>query len=377
MPAALVVATVDRTLEAFLLPFAEHLRATGWQVDGLAHGATLNRQVVKAFDRCFDAPWSRNPLSPSSITAGRRLREVVSGSEYDLVWVHTPVAGFVTRFALRNRSASHPVVIYTAHGFHFYPGQHPIPHSLYRLLEASAAPWTDYIVTMNRADYEAALTFKSIKADHIVDIPGIGVDESKHTTDPPRRDAIRKELGLAESDIAFIVIAEFIRRKRHSLIVEALAYVQNPDIRVLFVGDGPLVEPTKTLCQARGLTHRARFLGFRRDVPALLAASDALLVASAHEGLLRSGLEAMASGIPIVGTPTRGIAELIGADQAGWVAQSHRASDLAAVIDAAAADSRERARRGAAGRELVSSRYSLSRIKNQYDDLFSRALLSR
>jgi hypothetical protein len=72
MPSALFVTTVPVTLEAFLLPFADHFRARGWRVDALANGATSAFHLDGRFDQRFDIAWSRNPLAASTAGMSRR-----------------------------------------------------------------------------------------------------------------------------------------------------------------------------------------------------------------------------------------------------------------------------------------------------------------
>src|SRR4051794_29163723 len=117
-----MVATVPMTLRGFLLPFAEHFRARGCRVDGLARGITGDADCVRGFDRVWDVDWSRNPLRLGQLfRTPAAIRELVVREGYDLVHVHTPIAAFLTRFALRGlRRQGRPRVIYTAHGFHFH-----------------------------------------------------------------------------------------------------------------------------------------------------------------------------------------------------------------------------------------------------------------
>src|SRR5450756_1463518 len=72
VPSALFVTTVPITLEAFLLPFADHFRAQGWRVDALANGATSNPHLDGHFGERFDVAWSRN-LSLIHISEPTRL----------------------------------------------------------------------------------------------------------------------------------------------------------------------------------------------------------------------------------------------------------------------------------------------------------------
>ncbi|MDO8847900.1 MAG: glycosyltransferase [Coriobacteriia bacterium] len=374
MPSALFVTTVDITLEAFLLPFAAHLREAGWRVDALARGAETNDRIASAFDARFDAGWTRSPFSPASIGAIRRVRQVVSEGSYDLVWVHTPVAAMITRFALRKR-AGRPVVIYTAHGFHFYEGGRSFVNAVYRTVERAAAAWTDYLVTINAEDYSAARGFRTIPPERVLRFPGIGVDPTGYApSSTAERARMRTDLGVPPDSILVTMIAEFTPNKRHALALAALAEVETPNVYVAFAGNGPLLDEVRRDAARRGLEDRVRLCGYRRDVPALLGASDAVMLVSAREGLSRSLLESMASGVPLIGTPTRGIADLIGRDETGWVAKSHSREDLSAAIDAAAADPDERIRRGRVGLERARADYSIAKVLDAYDDLFAQAL---
>lgn len=375
MPSALIVTTVDITLEAFLLPFAARMRRAGWRVDAFAAGATTNPRLAGAFDALRDAGWTRNPFSVGTLSSARRLREVVARGAYDIVWVHTPVAAFVTRFALRRRTgAARPAVIYTAHGFHFHPGGNPIANAVFRAVERTAAHWTDELVTINPTDFEAARAFGVLPPERVHLIPGIGVDTTRFApgaASAERAASVRAELGIPADAAMVTMAAEFTPNKRHTLAIEALSRVSNDRIRLVLVGDGPLLAKTRRRTERLGLGDRVRFAGQRSDMDAVLAASDALLLCSAREGLNRSALEALASGVPVIGTPTRGIAEILGTDEAGWLAAGHDAASLAAAIDAAAGDPAERARRGATGRAKAEREYALTHVLDCYDRLFA------
>ncbi|MBN1193316.1 MAG: glycosyltransferase [Coriobacteriia bacterium] len=380
MSSALFITTVDITLEAFLLPFAEHLRSRGWRVDALANGATTNDRLAPSFDNRYDIDWTRNPLSLGSLASAKRVRHVVADGGYDIVWVHTPVAATMARFALRKRPQGQPVVVYTAHGFHFHASGSPLSNAVYRSIERWAARRTDHLVTINDEDFQAAKALGTIASSSVHLIRGIGVDTRAFAPGAVCADdsaAVRAKLQVPESSVLISMIAEFGANKRHSLALHALALVRDPTVVLAFVGTGPLEDKVRAEAASLGLSERVRFAGYRHDVPTVLAASDAVLLCSAREGLNRSGLEAMAAGVPVIGTPTRGIADLIGADEAGWVATSHSAEALAEVIDEAAAHPGERARRGAAGRRRAETDFSLSQILAEYDALFARALASR
>lgn len=154
----LIVTTIPSTINAFLLPFVEHFRAHGWKVDAMARGISANAQCLAAFDQVWDIEWSRNPLNPLNLIAAPQIiQKIVEKEKYDLVHVHTPVAAFVARYALKNlKKRLNTKVIYTAHGFHFYQGGKALKNALFLALEKLAGYWTDYLVVINREDQAAA-----------------------------------------------------------------------------------------------------------------------------------------------------------------------------------------------------------------------------
>lgn len=376
-PSALFITTVPVTLEAFLLPFAQHFRSRGWRIDALANTATQRPGLLSAFDTIYDITWSRNPLALTDhFDTWNRVRRVVIEGSYDIVHVHTPIAAFVTRLALRSIApADRPVIIYTAHGFHFYQGQGPLGHAVFQTLERTAAPWTDYLVTINQEDCEAARSFRGISPDRVRYIPGIGVDldvYSQTRVTPAEAARVRTELSVPDDAFMLTMVAEFGPVKRHAHILSALAQTHRDDVVLVLVGDGPLLADTHARAEALGVSARVRWAGYRRDIPAVLAASDALTLVSAREGLPRSVLEAMAMGRPVIGTQTRGITDAVGED-GGWTVPHDDVDALAHAIDLAASDRSERERRGACAQIRARDLFSLTKVLAMYEDLYAEA----
>jgi glycosyltransferase involved in cell wall biosynthesis len=311
-----MVTTVPVTLSAFLLPFAAHFRARGWRVDAMANGISSAPACVEAFDRVWDMPWSRSPLHPGNlVTAPKKVREIVAREGYDLVHVHTPVASFVTRLALRSmRGQGKPRVVYTAHGFHFYEGGPRLKGALFRKLEQWAGRWTDYLVVINREDEQAALRYGIVPPDRVRYMPGIGVDTGHYSATAVSVTAqtrVRQELGLLATDRLFLMVAELIPRKRPADALHALARLTRSDAHLALAGPGPLLEELKQLAARLGIAQRVHFLGYRKDIPALIQSSVATLLTSEQEGLPRSVMESMCQAVPVIGSRIRGMTDLL------------------------------------------------------------------
>lgn len=380
-PSALFVTTVPITLEQFLAPFAVHFRAKGWRVDALANGAASDPHIAEQFDERFDVEWSRNPFSPKNLMgAASTVRRLVVERGYDIVHVHTPIAAFVTRFALRSLPAdTRPVVIYTAHGFHFYRGGSAVTNAVFHSAERAAATWTDYLITINAEDFEAARALGTIDPGRVRYIRGIGVDTAVYRPDAATAEqiaAIRSELDVPPEAFMLTMLAEYAPVKRHAHVFAALARTKNPAVVLAAIGGGPLESRLREQVAALGLGERVRLAGWRRDIPAVLAASDALVLASAREGLPRSILEAMSTALPIIGTETRGIIDAVGRD-AGWIVPRDDIAALADAIDLAVEQPEEAARRGTAARRRAISEFSLEVVIAAHEELYAEALASR
>jgi glycosyltransferase involved in cell wall biosynthesis len=381
MTRLLIVTTVAPTISAFLLPVARHVRARGWQADAMAKGVSSSPECVEAFDQTWEVDWSRNPLDPHNLLqTPRAIRERVEQGQYDLVHVHTPVGAFVTRYALRHmRSKARTKVIYTAHGFHFYRGAHPLKNALFLALEKTAGRWTDYLVVINREDEQAARHRHLVPAEKVRYMPGIGVDTERcrpQAVSPVQVRQVRREIGLDPEDRLFLMVAELIPRKRHSDLLQAFAQMPRSQARgvahLAFAGDGPLLEPMKALARQLNVAERVHFLGYRRDVPALIRASVATMLCSQQEGLPRSVMESLSLQVPVIGTDIRGTRDLL-QDGCGILVRLGDTQALARAMAWIVDHAHEAEEMGRRGRQRMKG-YDVRRIIALHQALYDEAL---
>lgn len=320
-------------LREFLLPFGKHFIDLGWTVDAMVSDAASCQSSNAVFHNVWDVNWSRNPFDPANFTdAPKRVREIVLREGYDIVHVHSPIAAFVTRFALRDVKNG-PKVIYTSHGFHFHRGGARTKNLIFQTLERLAGRWTDYLVVMNSEDEAAAKRLRLVPPERLSYMPGIGVDMTKYD---PRKvtdaqlDAVWDELSLSGEDRLILMIAEFNPGKRHRDALNAFKLLNQPNVVMAFAGVGPLEEEIQTLAKELGVAEQTRFLGYRYDIPVLLRAATALLLPSEREGLPRSIMEAHCLGTPVISTRIRGVEDLL-ANGAGLMTE---VGDVPAIAEA-------------------------------------------
>src|SRR4030095_516501 len=111
---------------------------------------------------------------------------------------------------------------------------------------------------------------------------------------PAARAALRREWGLADDDVAAIVVGVLEARKGHATLLEAATRLRDTRLRWIFCGGGSLDAALRADAAARRVD--VRCTGFRPDVARCLAAADVSVLPSLHEGLGVAALEAMAAG---------------------------------------------------------------------------------
>ena len=376
----LLIATLADTLRAFYLPVAEHFRKAGWIVDGMGDGISQCVKCRAAFDRVWDVRLSRSPLAVRNFrTVPRAIESAVAEGRYDLVHVSTPVAAFVTRYALRRmRAQGRPKVIYTAHGFHFHAGGGRLHNAVYLAAERLAGRWTDCLTVMNDEDWRAAERYSLAPPGSLVHIPGVGIDRALYSPEAVPQSAVarvRSELGLAPGQPLLSMVADLCARKRHRDTLAAFARSRNRDAQLAFAGCGPLLEPMRRLAGDLGIAGRVHFLGTRRDVMALMRASVATVLPSEREGLPRAVMESLSLAVPVIGSEVRGTRELL----AGGCGMLFKLGDVEAIARAmewVLDNPGEAEAMGRRGRDAM-ERYELPSILRLHEALYLEMLRTR
>ncbi|MEG5052598.1 MULTISPECIES: glycosyltransferase [unclassified Microcoleus] len=372
----LIVTTIPDTLD-FFLPLTKHLRSQGWRVDAMAKELSTSKEYLQFFDRVWDVEWSRNPLDPKNlISAPAQIRQAFLQEQYDLVNVSTPVAAFVTRYALNNwRKQGKVKVIYTAQGFHFYEGGAPHKNAIFLGLEKIAGSGTDYLVVVNRQDEAAAKRYGLIAAERVHYIPGTGLNLDRfnpHAISETEINRVREELGLAPENPLFLSVAEFILRKRPWDILKALAKLERPQVHLAFAGNGRILEEMQQLASELGIQKQVHFLGVRRDIPVLMRASVATLIASDQEGLPNCVMESLCMEVPVIGTEIRGTRDLL-KDGNGLLVKLGDVKEIAKAMAWILDHPKEAQEMGKRGREDMVN-YDVPHILELYGNLYSEAL---
>ncbi len=149
--------------------------------------------------------------------------------------------------------------------------------------------------------------------------------------------------------------------KGFDLLLEALA--ETRDVTLWIAGDGPLRSSLERRASRLGIDGRVRFLGWREDVPHLLAAADLLVCPSLHEPLGNVVIEAWSAGLPVVATASDGPAALIQDGESGLLvplpgSRGGGPQALAGAIERVCGNPALRARLGKAGRRAYEAEFT-------------------
>jgi glycosyltransferase involved in cell wall biosynthesis len=185
---------------------------------------------------------------------------------------------------------------------------------------------------------------------------------------PARRAALDAELGLPAGAPVVAIVGRLVPQKNHQRFLTAARAVADavPEARMLIVGDGELAEEIRARRDALGLADHVLMTGARADARDLIARADVLVFSSDWEGLSIAALEGLAAATPVLATDVQGMRELL-ATGAGAVVPLDDGAALGAALVALLRDPARRAAMGAAGRQLIATRFALGPMVDAYE----------
>ncbi|HET6871262.1 MAG TPA: glycosyltransferase [Solirubrobacteraceae bacterium] len=295
-------------------------------------------------------------------TLGRALARLYPDWQFDVVHAHCLApAGHAAACWVRGRAAAFVV---SAHG----PDMIHVPRnsSVGRRACVAAMSAADVVVANSRwaarRCEEIAGRPLPVQVIHLgADIPPVAASHNGQTR--------------------MVTVAHLVARKRHETVLRAMALLptdRRPEYVV--IGDGPCREPLERLAAELGVTDRVRFLGQleNREAVARAATCDLFVMPGVEEPFGVAFVEAMAAGLPAIGSRGEGGPEDIAAAGPGMIlVEPGDAPALAGVLDRLTADRSELARLGAAARETVAANFTWERCGVETVAAYRAALEAR
>jgi glycosyltransferase involved in cell wall biosynthesis len=302
----------------------------------------------------------------------RRLRPAI-------VHTHTSKAGFVGRFAAW--LAGVPAVIHQPHGHIFYGYWSRPRTAMFVALERLAAHWTDTMIALTPREIEEHVERRIGQARQYAVVPS-GVPTRALREGAATRPEARARLGLPANAYVVAGVGRLVPIKGFDLLVGALAELvaQVPDAHVVLIGDGVERGALQAQAAALGVSDRLHITGAVGDVTRLLPGADVLAAPSRNEGMGRVLVEAMALGLPVVGTRVGGIGDVILDGECGLVVPPDDPAALAAALVELGLDAARRAKLGEGARpraEAFSIGVAAAAMRDVYDGLVRSRRLPR
>ncbi|HEY1254414.1 MAG TPA: glycosyltransferase [Terracidiphilus sp.] len=349
--------------ERQVVALSERMRSRGHTV---ALILLLGRQAVE-WPATVDLLYLDLRLTPAGILAALfRARRFLRGFRPELIHSHVFPANIAGRlFKLLCPGA---VVLSTVHNV--YEGGW-VRMTAYRL--------TDFLtrrtIAVSMAAAERYVHLKAIPARKACVLTN-GIDCAEFIPDRERRAKLRAQMETP-NEFVWLTAGRIVPAKDYPNLLHAFAHVlqQFPGTQLWIAGAASGAESAEIQVHSAKLGESVRWLGVRRDMPALLDASDGFVLASAWEGMPLVLGEAMAMEKPVVATDVGGVRELVGG--AGILVPAKNPESLAeAMLATMRSSQEERARSGQAGRERIAAHFSIEAKADQWEELYRANLIA-
>jgi len=368
-----VTATTTGGIGLLLLYLAKHLDKKKFDVTvAFGPGYMLDEEFFKEGISVYTISISRK-IAPFSIVKGfLQIYRLIKEKRFDIVHSHTSVGGLIGRIA--GKLAGVPVVIWSIHGFASHEGQNRFKKYFFLLIEKLLDKFTDHYVAVSEALKKEGIQNRILTSNKITVIHnGIELRNYNKNFNVIQK---KKELGIEMSRTIIGTVTRFEPQKAIHDFLVSVSYVKKtyPDIKVVIAGDGPLRREIEKLINDLKLNDNITLLGWRNDVPEILAVLDIFCQSSLWEGCPMVLLEAMAVGKPIIATDVGGVKEIVEDDNTGILVPP---ADPKAMGDAIVKliNNKEKAiKMGMNGRKRAESFFNMDFMLTKYERLYQDLL---
>ncbi|MCF8108716.1 MAG: glycosyltransferase [Desulfohalobiaceae bacterium] len=356
-----VLLELAKSVDRNRFQFSVGLWGSGWGSELIPKFRDLGLEVVD-----FQA---RTKFDPRALWA---LYRYLRRESIDILHTHLMLMHVMGRMA--GKLAGVPRIVSTHHNL--AQSNHPLSRTLERLTRP-----------LSKATVFVSLAVQTSYG--FPDQQGVASEPSRHTViynpvsmrklqqDAARTDlqAVKAQLGLRQSFV-FSCIGRLHASKGQAWLLEAVDRLRrnHSEFQVLVAGDGPLRTCLEEKTTGQGLEDHIKFLGFRDDVAALLAASDCFVIPPVFEGFGLAQAEAMALGLPVISTNLPAIAEVVQHGETGLLVPPEDADALAEAMDWLMDHPQEAERMGRKAQKRVEALFSSQVIARQYATFYQDLL---
>ena len=329
----------------------------------------LNRLYANIFSHQVDVnSYSVFQYAPYDIALATKIAEVIKNEELDLLHVHYAIPHAVCAILGRDMAGSDIGIVTTLHGTDItvLGTDSSLKDAIRYGIEKS-----DIVTAVS--DSLKQQTYDMIAPDKHIETVHNFVDEREYYQHDSAK--LKEELGIEAHEKVLIHVSNFRKVKRVEDVVSTFAIVQNSvGAKLLLVGDGPEMSRIHQQVKDLQIEQEVLFLGKRDNLSELYSMSDVKLLMSEKEAFGLVLLEAMACGVPAIGTQIGGIPEIIEPGENGFLVEL---GDIDAAADAAIrilSDAKLHEKMSATALKTATNRFSSEKILAEYETLYERLL---
>jgi glycosyltransferase involved in cell wall biosynthesis len=255
---------------------------------------------------------------------------LIRKEKIDVIHTHETKASFITKFAAW--LARCPYIIYGLHGVTFNDPMSKLKRNFYIMLEKLTIGVSDFIVAVSHDvmwHYHQNKIGKKIP--YTVVRSGIDLDDFfAHAYTDKEKNELREKLSIGANTKVICNVGRFSFSKAQRYTIDCFSLLKKdfPDSKLIFIGEGEMLEDCKRQTKELGVTGDVIFAGYQKDVPLYLSISNLFLFTSLREGLPRVIVEAALMKVPVAAFEVEGIREVIRHDSSGIIVAQYDVNAL-------------------------------------------------
>nr|WP_090888041.1 N-acetyl-alpha-D-glucosaminyl L-malate synthase BshA [Evansella caseinilytica] len=305
---------------------------------------------------------------PYDLSLASKMADVAKRVGLDLLHVHYAVPHAISAFLAKQMVGEHLKIVTTLHGTDITVlGYDPSLSDIIRFgIERS-----DQVTAVS--DDLACVTNQLLSTEKQIETIYNFIDQRIYY--PRNSDDLREEYRIQPGQKVIIHISNFRKVKRVPDVVKAFYEIQKQvDAVLVLIGEGPELPIVTEEVRRLGLTEQVRFLGNQKRLAELLAMGDLKLLLSEKESFGLTILEAMACGVPVIGTKIGGIPEVIKDGENGFVCPFGAIDQVAKKAVELLTNSALQKRLSASAIRTATEEFHLEKIVSQYEAVYQKAL---
>ncbi|MBU9723921.1 MULTISPECIES: N-acetyl-alpha-D-glucosaminyl L-malate synthase BshA [Bacillaceae] len=305
---------------------------------------------------------------PYDIALASKMAEIAKREELDILHVHYAIPHAISAFLAKEMVGDHLKVVTTLHGTDITVlGYDPSLSDMIRFGIERSDKVTAVSNDLVKQTQDLLSTEKDISTIYNF------IDDREYS--PKRESNFREALGISSTQKVIIHISNFRKVKRAPDVIQSFYEIQKDiDSVLLLVGEGPDLPVIQDQAKRLGILHKIKLLGSQKRIAELLAICDLKLLLSEKESFGLVLLEAMACGVPVIGTNIGGIPEVIEDGKNGFICPLGDIESITKRAIQILTDDKLHQEMSEYAVNKVTEDFHLEKIVRQYEDIYHQAL---